>query len=92
MVEDSLRKHGKEVARILQKFAEEITKMAGEMRKTKTAVGVLDEYSALKSAEKFYKKELNAEVVIFSEEDDKKIDPKNRAHFAMPYRPAIYIE
>jgi leucyl-tRNA synthetase len=55
-------------------------------------VGVVDENKVLKEAADFFKRELNAEVSVYSEEDLKRYDPKKRAQLAKPYRPAIYIE
>lgn len=92
MADESLRKSGKELARLVQKYIEDVSKMAPEVRRTKAIVEVLDEHSILRDAKEFFERELNAEVVVFSEEDREKVDPKDRAHLALPYRPAIYIE
>ncbi len=92
MKDYSLRKVGKELARLTQKYVEEVSKMAPEIRRTKTLAGIIDEESALKQSKGFFEKELNTEVVVYSEDDREKIDPKERARLALPYRPAIYIE
>jgi len=39
-----------------------------------------------------FTKEFDAEIAIYSEDDDNKIDPKNKAKMARPYKPALYIE
>jgi hypothetical protein len=46
----------------------------------------------LKEAEKFLKRELNAEIQVYGEDNALRYDPKHRAQLAKPYRPAIYIE
>jgi leucyl-tRNA synthetase len=33
-----------------------------------------------------------AEIVIYSEEDPEKFDPKQKSKFARPFKPAIYME
>jgi len=62
------------------------------MRRSRLQTGVIDEFDVLKAAGEFYKKETNAEVKVYREDDREKYDPKNRAQLAQPYRPAIYIE
>jgi hypothetical protein len=52
----------------------------------------VDEKEILQSALGFLKERFNAEVSVYSEDDQKCYDPKRRAVMAMPYQPAIYIE
>jgi leucyl-tRNA synthetase len=88
----SLKNVGKDLPKMVQKYVEEFSKTAQEVRRTKSSAGMLDEYTELNQSKQFFQKELNAEVVISSEEDKEKIDPKDRARLALPHRPAIYIE
>ncbi|MCX6664957.1 MAG: leucine--tRNA ligase [Euryarchaeota archaeon] len=52
----------------------------------------LDEQVYLKSAQTFFATNFSAEVIIFSADDEKRYDPVNKARFATPLRPAIYVE
>jgi leucyl-tRNA synthetase len=80
----------------LPKFASKIIKQARtmppELRKRRIQLGELDEHGALVEAQKFFAKELKTEVEVHGEEDKELYDPKGRAKFAEPYRPAIFIE
>lgn len=88
----SLKKIGKDLPKLVQRYVEEFSKTAREVRRTKCSAGMLDEYAVLRESKEFFEKELSAEVVISSEEDKEKTDPKDRARLALPHRPAIYIE
>jgi leucyl-tRNA synthetase len=87
-----LKNIAKQVAAFVGKMIEEVNKMSDQRKNRQLNVGVINENEALKEAKEFFKRELNAEVSIYSEEDSKRYDPKNRAQLAKPYRPAIYIE
>ena len=58
----------------------------------KLKIGALDEYVFLQSSISFLENELKTKIIIFNEDDEQKFDPKNKAHFSKPSRPAIYIE
>jgi leucyl-tRNA synthetase len=80
----------------LPKFAAKIIKQARTMppdlRKRKIKMGDIDEQMALVEAQKFFARELKSEVEVHREEDAGLYDPKMRAKFAEPYRPAIFVE
>jgi leucyl-tRNA synthetase len=80
----------------LPKFASRVIKqartMATDLRRRRIQLGELDEHSALVEAREFFAKELRTEVEVHGEEDRDVYDPKGRAKFAEPYRPAIFIE
>jgi leucyl-tRNA synthetase len=54
--------------------------------------GTIDENQMLQEAKDFLRRELKAEIEIYSEEDSERYDPKKRAGLAKPHRPAIYLE
>ena len=80
----------------LPKFAAKIIKQARTMppdlRKRKIKMGDIDEQMALVEAQKFFARELKSEVEVHGEEDARLYDPRMRAKFAEPYRPAIFVE
>ncbi len=51
-----------------------------------------DERALLEDARPFATRELGAEVEVFEEGREGVRDPGNKAHLAMPWRPAIYLE
>jgi hypothetical protein len=66
--------------------------MPNEKKQRIMQVGVINERQIVKEAEDFLKRELNAEIYCYNEEDPELYDPKKRARLAKPNRPAIYIE
>jgi len=87
-----LRAKAEQVARFMGQIAEEVNRVSDERKQRQLQVGVINESQALKEAQAFFKRELNAEICVYSEEDSKRYDPKKRAYLAKPYRPAIYME
>jgi len=87
-----LKAKAEQVAKFVGQIVEEINKFSDERKQRQLRVGVIDENQALKEAQAFFKRELNAEINVNSEDDSKRYDPKKRAYLAKPYRPAIYIE
>jgi leucyl-tRNA synthetase len=92
MKEPQIRQQAKEAVSMISKIAEEVMKMPEAKRKMQLDIGIIDEYGILEDAKKFLSEEFRAEVCIANEDDSKRYDPKQRAKFAKPYRPAIFIE
>jgi leucyl-tRNA synthetase len=92
MKDTGLKTMAKQVAAFVGQMVEEVNKMSDERKSNLIKVGVVEENKMLKEAAGFFKRELNAEVSVYSEEDSQSYDPKKRAQLAKPYRPAIYIE
>jgi len=87
-----MKKVAAQLAKFVGQVADEVNKMSAERKQRSNEIGALDESSVLKEASSFFKRELNAEVVVFREEDSERYDPKKRAQLAKPFRPAIYLE
>jgi leucyl-tRNA synthetase len=92
MKDSEMKKAAKQLAKFISQIADEVNRMSAERKQRQLKVGTIDENLTLKDAEAFFKREFNAEVYIYQEEDSQRYDPKNRAQVAKPYRPAIYIE
>jgi leucyl-tRNA synthetase len=90
--EPDLRIKGKEVTEFIGKIVDEVNRMPNEKKQRIMQVGVINERQIVKEAEDFLKRELNAEIYCYNEEDPELYDPKKRARLAKPNRPAIYIE
>ena len=87
-----MKKITKQLANFVGQIVDEVNRMSIEKKQRLDRIGAIDEGQILREARDFFKRELNVEVHVYSEEDPKRHDPKNRAPLAKPYRPAIYIE
>jgi len=92
MKDADMKKVAKDVAKFVGQVIDEVNQMPAEKRSRQLKIGILDENETLKEAEAFFKREFNAEICVYNEEDPERYDPKKRAQLARPYRPAIYIE
>jgi len=92
MKDHELRAKGEQVAKFVGQIAEEVNRVSDERKKRQMQVGVTDENQTLREAQAFFKRELNAEIHVYREEDPQRYDPKKRAILAKPYRPAIFLE
>ncbi len=92
MQDADLQGKAKHVAKFVGQIIDEVNHMPNEKKHRQLEVGIIDENKALKTAEDFFKRELDAEICIYKEDDHERYDPKQRAQLARPYRPAIYIE
>ncbi|HVX02512.1 MAG TPA: leucine--tRNA ligase [Nitrososphaera sp.] len=79
---------------LLKKMQDDILSTPLEARSRRSALaGSLDEVSAVRDAVGLIAKEFNdAEVLVYSEDDASKYDPKGKSKFARPFKPAVYIE
>ena len=81
MKDSEMKKYGKEVSQMMQKYRkEEISAVI---------LSIDSEYDTLKEAQKFLEKEFGAEVSIQKTPSE---DPENKARFAMPHKPGVYIK
>lgn len=87
-----LKTRAEKVAKFLSQILDEVNHMPEERKQRLMQIGKIDEHQTLKDAEKFFKKELKAEIFIYAEEEPGCYDPKKRAQLAKPFKPAIYIE
>jgi leucyl-tRNA synthetase len=90
MSKEEFRQRGKEVSDYIQQVINSLA--SKELREIKRKVGRLNELEVLNGAKEFLERELEFEVIVFSEDDEKKYDPVNRSSKARPYKPAIYLE
>ena len=78
---ENIHDNKKEIAAVAKKVGREITKTR--------YIGKIDEYDVLSDALDFISEEVDAEVIIHT---DDSYDPQNKARNAMPYKPAIFME
>ncbi len=87
-----IRKVANKAAKFVAQIVEEINRAARDRKRRLLEAAVLDEKAILEDAKEFFKREFNAEIHVYKEDDPERYDPKKRAQLARPYRPAIYIE
>jgi hypothetical protein len=66
--------------------------LSSERKKHLTNVELSSEKEFVESASNFLEERFGARVAVYSEEDNSRYDPKQRAALAIPGQPAIYIE
>jgi leucyl-tRNA synthetase len=88
----TLKPHMKETAALVPRIIKALNKVSGERKTNMLKIQSVDEKAIVQSALSFFKERFNAEVLVFSEDDKDRFDPKQRAAMALPNQPAIYIE
>ncbi|HSD04660.1 MAG TPA: leucine--tRNA ligase [Nitrosopumilaceae archaeon] len=76
----------------VKKTVNDILSESAESREAKTKTDILDEKKILSELDSLVQKEIGVKVQVFSESDQAKYDPKNKARTARPFKPAILIE
>jgi len=89
MANEDLRKNGKAVTEFVKKVVTDLSRSDPD---SKQIIVETNETSLLRSAAGFLSAELNAEVDVFSADDDGLYDPQNKSKAATPGRPAILLE
>ena len=78
---------------LVKKIQDDILSTPVEARTRRLKLDGIDEVSAIKDAASLLSKEFGgAEIVVYSEEDASKYDPKGKAKMARPFKPAVFME
>ncbi|MEO9362673.1 MAG: class I tRNA ligase family protein, partial [Nitrososphaera sp.] len=78
---------------LVKKMQDDILSTPLEARNRRATLTSFDETSAVKDAAGLLSQEFNgAEVFVYAEDDASKYDPKAKAKFARPFKPAVYME
>ena len=79
--------------KIVQRMVEDILSAPLDARNRRLKLAGFNEVTTIQDAQALLSNEISkAEIVVYSEEDSTKYDPKSRAKTARPFKPAIYIE
>ncbi len=79
--------------KLVQKMIEDILSVPLDARNRRLELKEFSEESTISDAQSLLSEEINnAEIVIYSEEDSTKYDPKSKSKSSRPFKPAIYIE
>ncbi|MDG6217959.1 MAG: leucine--tRNA ligase [Candidatus Thermoplasmatota archaeon] len=90
MTDESMKKHAKEVSKYAGKLVSEIKKLnTKDIKYYRTKI---DETRYLSEAKTFLESLFHCTITIYSADDSTIEDPTQKARFAEPRRPAIYVE
>jgi len=79
--------------KLVQKMMEDILSLPLDARKRRIELTGFDESGALRDASSLISTENNkAEIMIYSEEDVDRYDPRQKSKFARPFKPAVFME
>jgi leucyl-tRNA synthetase len=79
--------------KMVQKMTEDILSTPLEARNRRLQLAGFDEIAAIQDAASLLSAEVNkAQIVVYSEEDSAKYDPKAKSKSARPFKPAVYME
>jgi leucyl-tRNA synthetase len=90
--DEDLKKKIKAVADFASKMVKEVSMVPEKRRENVLKIKTLDEREVIEDAKSFLAQVFKAKIMVYSEEDEERYDPKNKAAVSAPYRPAIYIE
>jgi leucyl-tRNA synthetase len=79
--------------KMVQKMVEDILSTPLEARNRRVQLAGFDEMVAIRDAASLLSAEINkAQIVVYSEEDSAKYDPKSKSKSARPFKPAVFME
>ena len=79
--------------KLVQKMMEDILSAPLEARNRRLKLAGFHEVAAIQDAASLLSAEINkAQIVVYSEEDASRYDPKAKAKSARPFKPAVYME
>jgi len=90
MADETMRRHGKEVASFTNKLLAELRKSGGTEKIENQKD--FDEFEFLNSCIDFIGTEFSVKVEVYRADDENVYDPQKKARAAVPFRPAIYVE
>ena len=80
----------KEIPKYAKELMADVPKLSPDERKLLSAG--IDELGSLTSAKEFLEGQFGCPVLVFAGDDPDKLDPRGKARFAKPGRPAVYLE
>ncbi|UCD91980.1 MAG: class I tRNA ligase family protein, partial [Methanobacteriota archaeon] len=88
--DEELKEKTKEILKFAGKMLEDIQKISSS--DLEEYGNLIDEKGYLSDSIEFLKTEFSCDVEIYDAEDGSRYDPQEKARFAMPWRPAIFVE
>lgn len=90
--DSALKSNMQAVAKFVPKAVKMLNRLPNDRKSRISQVELANEKEIIEKATFFLKSRFNAQIDVYSEEDETRYDPKQRATIAMPYQPAIYVE
>jgi leucyl-tRNA synthetase len=90
MTDPKLKSNAKEVSQYAGKLSGEVMRL--NKNDKKRYLVEIDEYIYLNKSKDYLKDLFSSDIKIFSADDKELYDPSNKKRFAVPLRPAIFIE
>jgi leucyl-tRNA synthetase len=88
--DSELKEKAKEVSQFAGKLLKDLQKMSSSAMER--FGNLVDEKGYLSDASEFLGTEFSCQMEVYDAEDESRYDPKSKAKFAMPWRPAIFVE
>ncbi len=92
MADSEFRRMGGKIAKYVQEITQEINRSPEDIKIKQIQIGYLNENETLLESKVFFEREFAVQLHVYQENDLQIIDPQNKARFAKPFRPAIYIK
>jgi len=89
MARDEIKRNGKAAGKFIPQTVQALKRMSIDERQARGRL--LDERAYLLGALDFLKREFGCELAVYAADEGAE-DPQNKARFAQPWRPAIYVE
>ncbi|UCF08502.1 MAG: leucine--tRNA ligase, partial [Thermoplasmata archaeon] len=90
MTSQDIKSHAKEAKPFAKTLIESMkNRSSEELQKLKLP---LNEKGYLEESKGFLEHEFKCQIEVYSSDDKERYDPKDKAKFALPFRPAIFIE
>ncbi len=81
---------------LVKKMIEDILSASAESRSNRLQIKVLDESFIIEYGKELISTEITknnpVKIIVYSENDPQRFDPKQRSKFSRPYKPAIYLD
>ncbi len=90
MANEVIKEHSKEASLYAKKLVSELAKRG--MDELERLTLEVDEKGYLIEAKDFLKREFKCDFMVYSSDDGARYDPKGKSRFAVPFRPAIFVE
>ncbi len=82
----------KDIANSINKIGKNVNDLGEEFLANYTKSAIVVEEKLYQEAERFLQRQLGLTVVVHSSDEANLYDPKDKARFSMPFKPALYIE
>jgi leucyl-tRNA synthetase len=81
---------------LVKKIIEDILSTSVESRSNRLQIKALDESFIIEDGKELISTEITknnpVKIIVYSENDPQRFDPKDRSKFSRPYKPAIYLD